>query len=235
MKIVERILQGKFWAGRDGHPVEAIVLHITDGDTASGAISWLARPSVDASAHYVIDKNGLVYRLVREEDTAWGNGIVNTPDMSNPLIRHWVDNAINPNRRTISIEIVGRPGNPLQALQREAVCDLVADICRRWSIAPSRETVIGHYQIDSVNRARCPGFGEDVFSAIINEARLRLSTFSVGPGILAAMKRNGDGPPLSDERYISDEYGTVFSVAATSRALYFWHKGADRVYRLPLA
>jgi N-acetyl-anhydromuramyl-L-alanine amidase AmpD len=59
---------------------QLIVLHITDGSTAEGAIETF-RTSVHpnrVSAHFVIDRDGTVIQLVDINDTAWHASEVNS-------------------------------------------------------------------------------------------------------------------------------------------------------------
>lgn len=157
MQIIDRTGTPNKWAGRDGHAVRAVVVHITDGDTAEGAVSWFNNPESGVSAHYVYDGHArVVYRVVGEADTAWANGRLVKPDASLAVVRRWQATGINPNKETVSIEKVGRPANGWTATEVDDVRRLAHDICRRHGLTPGRETIIGHSQLDSVNRARCP-------------------------------------------------------------------------------
>lgn len=55
------------------HDRNTIVLHITEGPTAAGAIEWFRQSKVPnrISAHFVIDRDGTIYQLVSINDTAW--------------------------------------------------------------------------------------------------------------------------------------------------------------------
>ena len=167
-RFVDAYLKGDH-SSRNGQHPEALCMHITDGESAAGAISHWAGPT-DASAHYIVDKDGTIYRTVREEYAAWANGAVNKPDLTNPLIARWVGAGINPNSCTISIEIVGRPGPIKPAAQWTSVLWLADDVCRRWGIPRDRTHVIGHYQIDSVNRARCPSLTDAQWGDLTNNS-----------------------------------------------------------------
>lgn len=167
-EFVDAYLPGDH-SSRNGQHPEAVVMHITAGDSAAGAISHWNSP-VDASAHYIVEKDGRIFRTVREEDAAWSNGVVNKPDLTNPLIARWVGAGINPNSCTIGIEIVGFPSATKPALQWASVLWLVADVCRRWGIARDRTHIIGHYQIDSVTRARCPSLTEAQWAELTNNS-----------------------------------------------------------------
>lgn len=165
--IVDRLTPVNFWPGRAGHAVRAVVLHITDGDTAAGALAWFHNPDSAVSAHYVIDRDGTVYRAVREEDTAWSNGRLNQPDLAHPLIRRWVAGGLNPNWETVAIEAAGRPANGWTAAQVAAATGLVAAIAARHGLAVSPLTVLEHRQLDSVTRAHCPSLTAAQLAAIL--------------------------------------------------------------------
>jgi N-acetyl-anhydromuramyl-L-alanine amidase AmpD len=139
--------------GRNGHKPLAVVMHIAEG-SLPGIDAWFVSPqNSGSSTHYAIGKKGEIHQYVREEDAAWGNGIVKKPTW--PLL---VQN-VNPNLYTISIEHEGYTGEPWTEEMLESDVWLLKRICQRWSIAMDRAHIIGHYQLDSVNRARCPGTG----------------------------------------------------------------------------
>lgn len=135
--------------GRNGRKIIAIVNHITAG-AAAGAISWLSNPAAKASAHFVVTKTGLIYQLVKEEDTAFGAGIVNKPDW--PLY-----DGTNPNHYTLNIEHEALAGEALTDIQYQATLWLHKYLMVKWSIPIDSDHIIGHYRLDSVNRKNDPG------------------------------------------------------------------------------
>lgn len=50
-----------------------IILHITGGSTAAGAIAWFEQSTGKAavSAHFVIDRDGTIFQLLPISDVAW--------------------------------------------------------------------------------------------------------------------------------------------------------------------
>jgi N-acetyl-anhydromuramyl-L-alanine amidase AmpD len=160
LTIHQRLTPINYTAGRDGHRVRAIVEHITDGDTAASAIKWFHSKASKVSAHFVVDRDGTVYQCVREEDTAWANGVMNKPNTANPIIAGWVHDGVNPNSETVSIECVGRPAQGWTVAQVAVIDLLTRDIALRWGVPIGVDTIIGHRDIDSVNRARCPSLTE---------------------------------------------------------------------------
>jgi N-acetyl-anhydromuramyl-L-alanine amidase AmpD len=156
LTITDRLTPVNYTTGRGGHRVKALVAHITDGETAAGAIGWFHNPASKVSAHYVVDRDGTITRVVREENTAWANGVLNQPNVANPIVAGWVRDGTNPNSETVSIEAVGKPNQGWTTKQLAVVDVLNRDIAARWNIPVNATTVIGHKDIDSVNRARCP-------------------------------------------------------------------------------
>lgn len=132
--------------GRDGQPVELLVLHYTGMESAAAALDRLADPAAQVSAHYLIDEEGRVYRLVSEVDRAWHAG------------QSFWRGATDINRRSIGIELVN-PGHqygyrPFSATQMAALEELAVDIVRRHPI-PARN-VVGHSDV-APRRKQDPG------------------------------------------------------------------------------
>ena len=129
-----------------GGPVDTLILHYTGMRTAEEAIGRLRDPASRVSAHYVVEEDGAVWRLVPEERRAWHAGV-----------SHWRGREAL-NGRSIGVEIVN-PGHewgyrPFPALQMAAVCDLCLEIAARHAIAP--RDVVGHSDV-SPDRKQDPG------------------------------------------------------------------------------
>lgn len=58
-----------------GSPIDTLVLHYTGMRTAAEAIDRLCDPVARVSAHYVIEEDGTVWRLVEEGRRAWHAGV----------------------------------------------------------------------------------------------------------------------------------------------------------------
>lgn len=165
MQTIHFLPSPNFWAGRFGATPKFVILHGTAGGTSAQNIAnWFANPASQVSSHYVIDRDGTIFQCVKEEDSAWANGVITAGhdawwDQSPP----W-NGAPNPNLNTISIEHV-KPSldnsDALTPAQQAASFELVNDICSKWSIpkraADSLGGVTGHFSMDPINRARCPG------------------------------------------------------------------------------
>lgn len=118
-------------------PVSMIVLHYTGMESAQAAIDRLRDPEAKVSAHYLVDEDGRILRLVDERHRAWHAGR-----------SHW-RGVTDVNSASIGIELVN-PGlefgyRPFTDAQMGAVIPLVADIKERHAI--TRGNVVGHSDI----------------------------------------------------------------------------------------
>ena len=138
-----------FKSGRNGKKIIAIVNHITAG-LMPGTLSWLCNPQAKASAHYLVCKDGSIYQLVKDTDTAYHAGIVNKPNWS-------LYDGTNPNRYTIGIEFECKSGGELTEIQYQAGLWLHKQLISKYNIPVDSNHIIGHYRIDSVNRPNDPG------------------------------------------------------------------------------
>ncbi len=129
-----------------GEPIDTLVLHYTGMRTAEEAIGRLRDPASRVSAHYVVEEDGAIWRLVPEGRRAWHAGV-----------SHWRGREAL-NGRSIGIEVVN-PGHewgyrPFAALQMAAVCDLCLEIVARHPIAA--RDVVAHSDV-SPDRKQDPG------------------------------------------------------------------------------
>ncbi|MFA5232066.1 MAG: peptidoglycan recognition family protein [Candidatus Paceibacterota bacterium] len=166
MNTIQKIWKGSpnFWQGRKGYRPEAIVIHIMDG-TLSGTDSWFADQSSQVSSHYGIGKSGEVHQYVKEEDTAWHAGRIESPNWS--LIKSF---SVNPNLYTIGIEHEGKADDAWSEAMKKSSATLIAEICERWQIPIDRDHVVGHYQIYS-KKPNCPATDKKIIDELISLAR----------------------------------------------------------------
>lgn len=135
--------------GRKGRRIIAIVDHITAG-SMPGCLTWLQNPDSKASAHYLINRAGEIFQLVRDEDTAYHAGIANKPTWG-------LYDGSNPNYYTLSIEHECLGGGELTEAQYQATLWLHRELTKKYNLPIDNNHIIGHYRIDSVNRPNCPG------------------------------------------------------------------------------
>ena len=127
-------------------PPDMLVLHYTGMESAQGAVARLSDPLSKVSAHYVVDEDGSILRLVAEERRAWHAG------------RGAWQGETDCNAASIGIEIVN-PGHEFgyrdfPEPQIDAVISLISDIRTRWTIPDAR--IIGHSDL-APERKQDPG------------------------------------------------------------------------------
>ena len=127
-------------------PPDMLILHYTGMTSAAAAIDRLCDPAARVSAHYVVEEDGAIWRLVPEERRAWHAG------ESGWLARRDI------NAHSIGIEIVN-PGHefgyrPFPDAQIAAVVDLCRDICSRRAVPP--RFILGHSDV-APHRKEDPG------------------------------------------------------------------------------
>jgi hypothetical protein len=147
------------WSGRNGCGIEAVVIHVTGPGSMAGMASWFNNPTSQVSAHFGIGKNGEVHQYVALENSAWHAGILNRPNLNNPVIANWVSTGVNPNRCHVGIELLlGGPAEPLVEYPKmvASLNTLLAWILDVTDVPADRLHVIGHYEIDGVNRSTDP-------------------------------------------------------------------------------
>ena len=125
---------------------DIVILHYTGMHSAEAALHRMCDPAAEVSAHYMINDNGTVFRLVAEENRAWHAGV-----------SYW-QGATNINDRSIGIEIVN-PGHdlgyrPFSDAQMLSLKILLRNIIQRHGIVPAR--VVGHSDVAPA-RKKDPG------------------------------------------------------------------------------
>jgi len=131
---------------RDGVQVDLLILHYTGMKTAAEALDRLCEPAAQVSAHYLIDEDGTVWRLVPEAWRAWHAGASSWGKQQDV------------NSASIGIELVN-PGHdwgyrPFPEAQMAALETLGRDILARHPIPPRH--VLGHSDVAPL-RKRDPG------------------------------------------------------------------------------
>jgi N-acetyl-anhydromuramyl-L-alanine amidase AmpD len=134
--------------GRSGRRIIGIVNHVTAG-LFPGCLHWMQNPAAKAASNYLVTRAGEIYQLVRDEDAAYHAGEVHRPTW--PLY-----DGTNPNNYTLGIEHEGFDGALTEA-QYQASLWLQRMLCARWGIPADRRHIIGHCELDTVNRANDPG------------------------------------------------------------------------------
>ncbi len=135
-----------FAARPPGQRIDILLLHYTGMADAETALDRLCDPAAKVSAHYCIDEDGAVTRLVAEAHEAWHAGV-----------SAWAG-ATDINARSIGIELVN-PGHEFgyrsfPEAQMQSLLPLCRDILARHDIPPHR--VLGHSDV-APRRKQDPG------------------------------------------------------------------------------
>lgn len=129
-----------------GRRPDMLILHYTGMRSAADALDRLCDPQAKVSAHWLIEEDGTIWRLVPEAERAWHAGE-----------SYW-DGETGLNACSIGIELVN-PGHEFAYRafpepQMAALVALARDIVARWAIPPHR--VLGHSDV-APRRKQDPG------------------------------------------------------------------------------
>jgi N-acetylmuramoyl-L-alanine amidase len=113
-----------------GGAIDLLILHYTGMPTGPDALARLCDPLAEVSAHYLIEEDGRVFRLVAETERAWHAGLA-----------YWAGER-DINSRSIGIELVN-PGHewgyrPFPEAQMTALIELAQGILARHPIPRHR-------------------------------------------------------------------------------------------------
>ena len=147
INLINTIPKVNYKIGRDGYSIKAIVCHITGDSNAQQALHFFQNPAAVVSSHYIIEKDGTIEMCVDPNNKAYHCGIVNSP-----TAKIYFDlNQTNPNIYTIGIECVSS-GEKLTDIQYKNLKELIIKLCNDFKIPTNRYNIIGHYELDSIDR-----------------------------------------------------------------------------------
>lgn len=123
-----------------------IILHYTDTKDTQEALDYMMDARREVSAHYVVERDGHVIQMVKDQKRAWHAGKA-----------YWRGER-DINSHSIGIEIVN-PGHtyghePFPDVQIQAVVALCQRVMKRWTIKESN--VLGHEDV-APGRKQDPG------------------------------------------------------------------------------
>ncbi|HVN93123.1 MAG TPA: transglycosylase domain-containing protein [Terracidiphilus sp.] len=134
-------------SSRNGAEIDMIVLHCSTAATVEGTIHWFLNRNSRVSAHYIVDKNGDIYQMVRDDLSAW--------------------HAKATNARSIGIEHVATAADRLTDAQSVASAQLVRWLQEEYGIVATN--VVGHKSAPgNEGTTDCPNhlFGEASAEAV---------------------------------------------------------------------
>jgi N-acetylmuramoyl-L-alanine amidase len=138
LNIIERP-SPNFGNRPQGMKPDLIVLHGTAGRTDEGDLGWLCQRGSGVSYHYMVGRDGKVYRLVQDEKRAWHAGLSVYDDKPN-VNNYSIGVALSNNGS-------GKEQYPVQ--QCIAAGILLALICKEWGIPSHR--IVGHNHISGAH------------------------------------------------------------------------------------
>ena len=150
---------------------DIIVNHIMEG-YAPQTIDYIDRPNVNVSAHFIIGRKGEIWRQVDLKHGAWHN-IKRNP--SNKIV---ASRKAPPNLYTVGIEHEGMhkdTNGKLTEKQYEATLFAHKYVIERYELTfkepfkIDREHIIGHYEVDTVNRDKSDPGKEFPFDRLISD------------------------------------------------------------------
>ena len=119
---IKSFIESPNTSSRNGASINMIVLHSTAAATVEGTINWFLDRKSQVSAHYVVDRNGDIYQMVRDDRSAWHAKAINS--------------------RSIGIEHVATATDRLTDAQSKASAQLVRWLAAQYGIPAAN--VLGH-------------------------------------------------------------------------------------------
>ncbi|MBI5121281.1 MAG: N-acetylmuramoyl-L-alanine amidase [Rhodospirillales bacterium] len=183
-----------FDARPQGQAVDMLVLHYTGMKTMDEALARLSDAEAKVSAHYLIDEDGAIHRLVAEDKRAWHAGVSS-----------WRGHA-DINARSIGVELVN-PGHefgyrPFPEAQMAALILLAQGILARLAIPP--RNVVAHADV-APSRKQDPG-------ELFDWQRLAQAGIGVWPKTISLGQAGHMVPRLSHYGYdISDADAAILA------------------------
>ncbi|EKE15550.1 MAG: hypothetical protein ACD_11C00145G0023 [uncultured bacterium] len=136
IKIINKLVSWGYQKYSGERKIDTIIIHSTynslGGDEYSVDKIVNIYKSYEVAAHYLIARDGSVYKLVDENNIAYHAGVSKTPDGRNDV-----------NKFSIGIEMIGNKTDGYTDSQYDAVSDLVKKIKKSHSI----KYVLGHKDI----------------------------------------------------------------------------------------
>lgn len=135
VSIINRLMKGGF-EKKATRSIDTIVVHAsydalgTDPHSVEGVIKEYEINNV--SAHYLIDRSGKIYQLVKDNNVAWHAGVSKMPD-----------GRTNVNQFSLGIELLYTKKEEPNSEQYSALKKLIASFKEKYTI----KSIVGHNQI----------------------------------------------------------------------------------------
>ncbi len=222
---IRRPITGEnYTVGRGGQRVRAVVVHIAAGPL-SAVFPTFNDPTRKASAHFCVGKDGTIEQYVSVNDTAYANGLAWKDNQwhnprGKPVKPTWQDLSppVNPNLYTLSIEHEGYPADPWTPAMYDANNRLLLWLAEQFDLTyvPHR-TLIGHLEIDPLDKADCPGphveyerMARDV-TALVAAKKLAWMPINTDGALYKFAQAHALGYPQTDEFAFAFEQGVYLA------------------------
>jgi hypothetical protein len=205
------LIPGHAGRGRGGIRPKLICLHVQEGSNDLYQ-EFLNRPAGNQADCTIWSKqDGTLVRLLNDSDTPWTNGDVVDPDMSNSIIAGMVLAGVgNTNAYSYTIEHQGFASKGFSDAQVESTAKMCAYWCSINGWQPSRDRIVGHYQVGA--HKNCPG-PLFPFERVVARAKELLGGGNVTPTYDPCMEYfNANGGESVFGKPIGGQYGTNGSV-----------------------
>ena len=182
-------------------PISLLILHYTDMADVEAALARLCDPAAEVSAHYLIDRQGRIFRLVDESRRAWHAGVScwnGERDVNSASIGIELDHAGHDNGQMAAFP----------AVQMAALIALAGDIVARHGILPAN--VLGHSDV-APGRKIDPGEAFDWQG--LAAAGIGLWPENVPVENVGDLRKGDDSPAVHALRQTLANYG--YDIAAT--------------------
>jgi|SRR6185369_12827881 len=136
LAITDRLMSTGFAVPRSQRKIDTIVIHSSynplGGDPYSVSTIVKTYESYGVSAHYIIDRDGKIYRLVEDKNIAYHAGVSKMPDGRTDV-----------NNFSIGIEMINKMDTQFTDAEYAAVNGLIASLKKKYPI----KDVVGHSDI----------------------------------------------------------------------------------------
>ena len=157
----DRLLVKKI-PGRNGMRPEAIGLHVQWGNTPGSLRHWLG---VEASATVMVQRDGSILKVIPEADGPWTQGDVNNPGSR---ARRLLDRfGPDPNVYSLTIEAEDERTEQVTETQTRTILWQIRAWQRSWPHLADPERILGHFEINSVDRARCGRYRDAIVRELV--------------------------------------------------------------------
>ena len=120
--IIKQFIQSPNHSSRNGAKITMVVLHCTEASLASTIKTFQDPGGRQVSAHYVVDRNGDIYQMVRDDDRA--------------------NHCKGANANSVGIEHVASEKDAMASAQKESSAALIRWLLAQYDI--SRSSIYGH-------------------------------------------------------------------------------------------